>query len=116
MVVVLKDSLENVLAHAGVSPGGRSSRVSAWSDACGTAPREQTCQAGIGGVHSYQVAVARLDANGSTTFANIPAVGTFYIIVDTSRSHHLFWNVRVDLKPGSNVIKLEESNTTPVDR
>ena len=115
-LVVLKDSLENALAHSGVSPAGRSSRISAWSEACGTAPKDQICQSGITAFRSYAVATAKLDANGSASFANIPATGTFYVVADTPRSHHLFWNVRVDLKPGSNSIRLDESNTTPVDR
>ena len=116
MLVVLKDSLENVLANAGVGAQGRSSRVSAWSEACGTAPRDQICQAGINAFRSYAVASTRLDGNGATTFSNIPKTGTFYVVADTSRAHHLFWNLRVDLKPGSNSVRLDESNTTPVDR
>jgi len=115
-LIVLKDSLESVLAHAGVSPQGRSSRISAWSEACGTASSAQICQAGLNGVRSYMVATTKLDANGSVTFPNVPSTGTFYVVTETLRSHHLLWNVRVDLKPGSNSIKLDESNTTPVDR
>src|SRR5262249_35228585 len=115
-LVVLKDSLENVLAHAGVSAQGRSSRVSAWSQACGTAPSAQICQAGLNGVRSYAVATTKLDANGSVRFPNIPTTGTFYVVTETLRPHQLLWNVRIDLKPGSNSIRLDESNTTPVDR
>ena len=43
-------------------------------------------------------------------------LGTFYVVADTSYTHHLVWNVRVDLKPGANSITLDERNTTPIDR
>jgi len=115
-LIVLKDSFENVLAHSGVDTQGRSSRISAWSEACGTASSAQICQAGLNGVRSYMVATTKLNANGSVTFPNVPTTGTFYVVTETLRSHHLLWNVRVDLKPGSNSIRLDESNTTPVDR
>ncbi len=116
ILAVLKDSLESVLAQAGVSAQGRSSRVSAWTLACDTDRQGQICQTGVNAFRSYGVTSARLDANGSTTFANIPSTGTFYIVVDTSKPRHLFWNVRVDLKPGSNSVHLDERNITPVDR
>lgn len=115
-LLVLKDSLENVLAHAGVSAQGRSSRISTWSEACGTTSSAQICQAGLNSIRSYMVATTKLNANGSVTFPNVPTAGTFYVVTETLRSHHLLWNVRVDLKPGSNSIRLDESNTTPVDR
>src|SRR5262249_31728272 len=93
-LVVLKDSLENVLAQAGVNAQGRSSRISAWSEACGTAAGAQICQAGLNGVRSYSVATTKLDANGSVRFPNIPTTGTFYVVTETLRPHQLLWNVR----------------------
>jgi len=62
------------------------------------------------------VAKTGFDANGTATFTNVPSTGTFYLLAETAREHHLIWNVRVDLKPGANSIKLDESNTTPIDR
>jgi hypothetical protein len=115
-LVVLKENLENVLANAGVSAQGRTSRVSAWAHACESSQSDPICQAGVNQFRNYYVATTKLDANGSASFTNIPRLGTFYLIVDTSRAHHLMWNVRVDLKPGRNSIQLDESNITPIDR
>jgi len=115
-LVVLKDSLENVLAQGGVSAQGRRSRVSAWAHACEGSARDPICQQGVNAFRNYFVAKTGFDANGTAIFANVPSMGTFYLVVDTSRAHHLMWNVRVDLKPGANSIKLDESNTTPIDR
>jgi hypothetical protein len=114
-IVVLKDSLENILAQAGVSAQGRSSRVSAWAHACEGSARDQVCQQGVNAFRNYFVARTAFDTNGTATFTNVPSTGTFYVVADTSRPH-LMWNVRVDLKPGVNSIKLEESNMTPIDR
>ena len=113
-LVVLKDSAENVLAQAGLSAQGRSSKVSAWAHAC--LVRDQLCQQGGNALGNNFVAKTGFDANGTATFTNVPSTGTFYLLAETAREHHLIWNVRVDLKPGANSIKLDESNTTPIDR
>src|SRR5262249_33727815 len=115
-LVVLKDSLENVLAQAGVSAQGRSSRVSAWAHACEGSARDQICQQGINAFRNYFVSRTSFDAKGTATFTNVPSTGTFYLVADTSPPRRLMWNVRVDLKPGVNSIKLDESNMTPIDR
>ena len=115
-IVVLKDSLENVLAQAGVSAQGRSSRVSAWAHACEGSARDQICQQGANAFRNYFVARTGFDANGTATFTNVPSTGTFYLVADTSPPRHLMWSVRVDLKPGANSIKLDESNMTLIDR
>jgi len=115
-LVVLKDNLEKALATGGISAQGRSSRVSAWAHACESSQSDPICQAGAKQLTNYYVSATKLDAKGSASFTSIPALGTFYLIVDTSRAHHLMWNVRVDLKPGHNSIQLDESNITPIDR
>jgi len=115
-IVVLKDSLENALAQAGMSAQGRSSRISAWAHACEGSARDQICQQGANAFRNYFVARTAFDANGTATFTNVPSTGAFYLVADTSPPRHLMWSVRVDLKPGANSIKLDESNMTPIDR
>jgi hypothetical protein len=115
-LVVLKESLENVFANAGMNTQGRSSRVSSWAHACESSPNDPICKSGVDQFRNYYVSATKLDANGSASFTNIPSTGTFYLVVDTSRAHHLMWNVRVDLKPGRNSVQLDESNITPIDR
>jgi hypothetical protein len=115
-LVVLKDNLENVLASAGVSAQGRSSRVSAWAHACERAASEPLCQQGAKSLGNYMVAKTGFDANGTAIFNNVPSSGTFYVVADTSSTHQLLWNIKVELKPDTNAIVLDERNTTPIDR
>lgn len=115
-LIVLKESLEEILRSAGISSQGGSSRISTWARACERSPREPICQQGINGLGNYVAARAGFDRNGTAAFNNVPSLGTFYVVADTSYTHHLVWNVRVDLKPGANSIILDERNTTPTDR
>jgi hypothetical protein len=115
-LLVLRENLEDVLAKVGISAQAGSTRISTWARACERGPREAMCQQGVIGMGVFIVAKAGLDGKGAATFSNIPSLGTFYAVADTSLTHHLIWNVRVDLKPGANSITLDEHNTTPIDR
>jgi len=115
-LVVLKDSLENVLASAGVNAQGASSRIAAWAKACERASTDPLCQKGVTSLASFVVARSTLDPTGTATFMNIPSSGTFFVVVDTAYSQHLLWNLRIDLKPGVNSVTLTENNTTPINR
>jgi len=115
-LVVLKDSLENVLASAGVNAQGASSRIAAWAKACERASTDPLCQKGVTSLASFVVARSTLDPTGTATFMNIPSSGTFFVVVDTAYSQHLLWNLRIDLKPGVNSVTLAENNTTPINR
>jgi hypothetical protein len=115
-LLVLRDNLENVLASAGVSGQGGSSRVSAWAHACERSAREPLCQQGVNSLAPYVVARTGFDANGTAIFNNVPSSGTFYIVADTSYTHHLLWNIKVELKPDANALTLDERNTTPIDK
>lgn len=115
-LVVLKDSLENILASAGVNAQGASSRIAAWAKACERASTDPLCQKGVTSLASFVVARSTLDPTGTATFMNIPSSGTFFVVVDTAYSQHLLWNLRIDLKPGVNSITLTENNTTPINR
>ncbi|HEV2690420.1 MAG TPA: hypothetical protein VGV35_17810 [Bryobacteraceae bacterium] len=115
-LMVLKESLEEVLAKAGISAQGGSSRISTWTHACERSPRDPICQQAISAFGNSAVARTAFDRTGTATFNNVPSQGTFYIVADTSYAHHSLWNVRVDLKPGANSITLDESNRAVIDR
>ena len=115
-LVVLKDSLENVLASAGVNAQGASSRIAAWAKACERASTDPLCQKGVTSLATFVVARSIMDPTGTATFMNIPSSGTFFVVVDTAYSQHLLWNLRIDLKPGVNSVTLTENNTTPINR
>lgn len=113
-LAVLRDSLENVLAAAGINPQGAMSRAAIWAHACELAASDPVCQRGLAFFGGYAVARAGFDASGVATFNNVPNSGTFYLVADTSYTNHLLWNVRIDLKPGANMVRFDERNTTPI--
>jgi len=115
-LIVLKDSLESVLATAGISAQAGSSRISAWARACERSSRDAICQQGGSGVGNYLVARTGFDGTGMAVFNNVPSSGSFYVVTETPSTHHLIWNLKVDLKPGANSLTVDERNATPIDR
>ena len=115
-MMVLKEDLEAILAKAGINASSVASRISTWSRACERSPRDPVCQQGLGSLGTYVVAQATFNQTGTAAFNNIPTLGTFYVVADTSYSRHLVWNVRVDLNPGANSVTLDEQNITRIDR
>lgn len=115
-LIVLKDDPENLMASAGISAQGASSRVSAWSKSCERPAQEAICKQGAASIASSIVARTGFDVQGIAAFNNVPSSGTFYILADTSSTNHLIWSVKVDLKPGANSFTLDERNATPVGR
>ncbi|HEY3838314.1 MAG TPA: hypothetical protein VGL72_17165 [Bryobacteraceae bacterium] len=115
-MMVLKEDLESILAKAGITAAAPASRISTWTHACERSPRDPICQQGMTGLRTYLVARATFDQNGIAAFNNIPTLGAFYVVADTAYSHHLLWNVRVDLKPGANSVSLDEQNSAHIER
>jgi len=66
-------------------------------------------------VRSHSVAQMTTDAEARGTFPRVPA-GTYYLFGRFYRLHKpvraggMFWNLRVDLKPGQNLIRLSVAN------
>jgi hypothetical protein len=54
--------------------------------------------------------VVRIDLSGKATFLGVPA-GSYYVFGTTHAKHlALSWDVRVDLKPGTNSLVLDQTN------
>jgi hypothetical protein len=115
-LTILKESLEDALASAGVNAQGGTNRISVWVHACERSTREAVCQQGVSSVNNYIVAKTGFDQSGTAIFNNVPASGSFYVVADTSFAKHLIWNVRVDLRPGPNSVTLDNTNITPISR
>ena len=114
-VLVVKDSLENILAGAGwIPPGSSATAVASWAHACEKS--NPSCQQGIDQIRPYVVASAKLDGTGGFTFPNA-RTGTYYLVLQIPYNGlHLLWNLRVDIKPGANSVTFDQRNTTPIDR
>ena len=66
-------------------------------------------------VRAHSVAEMTTDANARGTFPAVPAgtyylFGRFYRLQKPVRAGGMFWNMKVDLKPGRNVIRLSVQN------
>jgi hypothetical protein len=116
--VLLRDSFDNVLAKGGfATPQGESSYI-AMLKAC--AGRSPDCQKASDAINSAGAAGMRLDGTGKATFAAVPP-GTYYLMgsgvimaPNPADRKMLFWNLRVELRPGTNAVTLDTSNGTPV--
>lgn len=114
-LVILKESLESILARAGFGESGSpGSALTAYASACTT--RAPSCRQAGQQVAPYLVANARLDTYGGTTFNRIE-FGTYYVVLETRyQGQHFIWNVRVDIKPGTSVLTLDQRNASPAVR
>jgi len=62
----------------------------------------------------YTAAVVRIDPSGKATFLGVPA-GSYYVFGTTHSNHvALSWDVRVDLKSGTNSLVLDQKNAGPL--
>ena len=109
-LLVLRKSIDAVLADAGIAPMGGRSRFKTWTDACESgAP---ACGMGKKALLAATAAAAKTDTGGNGRTPALP-VGTYYVFGQAGES--AMWNVRVDLKPGDNTVKLDARNATPID-
>lgn len=114
-IVILKESMESILARGGFGQAGSpGSALAAYARACQT--RAPSCQQAIQQVTPYVLASTRLDPYGGTSFGQAQ-LGTFYVVLEIRyQGQHLLWNVRVDMKPGTNVLTLDQRNASPAVR
>jgi hypothetical protein len=109
-LLMLRKSIDAVLADAGIAPVAGRSRFKTWAHAWEVgAP---ACGVGNKALVAATAAAAKTDAGGNGRTPTLP-VGTHYVFGQASES--AMWNVRVDLKPGDNTVKLDARNATPLD-
>jgi hypothetical protein len=114
-LLILKESLDTILARGGFgqtsSPG---SGLAGYARACQS--RTPQCQQAGPLIGPHMVANARLDTDGGTTF-NGAQLGTYYIVLEARlKAQHFLWNVRVDMKQGTNVVTVGPANASPLTR
>jgi hypothetical protein len=110
---LLRDSLANIVAKAGVSVPSGTSPYKALALACGN--RTPDCQKMMDAIKANAVSAVRAESNGNATFSGI-APGTYYLMISTRYNNQpLVWSQAVQIAPGSNSITLDQSNATPVN-
>jgi len=116
--VLLRDSFDNVLAKGGFATPEGASPYIAMLKSC--ASRSPDCLKASDAINGAGAAGTRLDAAGKATFTAV-APGTYWIMgsgvltaANPADRKVLFWDVRVELRPGANSVTLDQSNATPV--
>ena len=111
--IVLKSSIDVALATRGYRPPPGMSIYKSWLSACqSNAPG---CAQGLKGVQSDSLGVLNINAEGK---AQTPALaaGTYYLFGSARRGNQpVMWNVRVDLKPGTNSVTLDQRNAVALN-
>ena len=116
--VLLRDSFDNVLAKGGFAAPAGASPYIAMLKSC--ANRSPDCQKASDAINAAGAAGTRLDATGKATFNGV-APGTYYLMgsgvlmaPNPADRKILFWNLKVELRPGANSVTLDQTNATPV--
>jgi hypothetical protein len=111
-ISLLRESFDAALARTGMQGGPGTARIQAWGAACNHGGPE--CQQGAVAARQSSAAGAPWSPAGYAQFSSVP-VGTYYVFgVAQQGTQHLVWNVRVDLKPGKNSVRLDSSNAVVI--
>lgn len=77
--------------------------------------RTPECQKVLDAVNANAISAARADANGTATLPGVPP-GTYYLMISARYNNQsLIWGQSVQLKPGPNSLKLDQTNATPIN-
>ncbi len=111
--IVLRHSVEVALASRGFRPPPGVPVYKGWVSACQTgAPG---CAQGLQGVQADALGVLTTDARGGAHTPPLPA-GTYYLFGSAKRgAQPVVWNHRVELKPGSNSVQLDQRNAAALN-
>jgi hypothetical protein len=105
---LLKDSFDNVLMKNGMHPPAGKTPMQGWDLACQKSSPQ--CAQALASLQPYMAGVVKIDGSGKATFLGVPA-GSYYIFGTTHANHlALSWDVRVDLKSGTNALVLDQKN------
>jgi hypothetical protein len=116
--VLFKESFAGFLRRTGKfqGPPGSTNRVAplaAWLYSCQI--QSPVCQQALLEARPNAVSEARADLNGKATLPGVPA-GTYYLFaIAPYNKQALVWDLRVDLKPGMNLITLDQRNVAPLE-
>jgi len=105
---LLKESFNNVLTKNGIHPPAGKTPMQGWDLAC--QQKAPQCAQALANLQPYMAAVVKIDPSGNATFLGVPA-GSYFVFGTTHANHlALSWDVRVDLKSGTNSLVLDQKN------
>jgi hypothetical protein len=111
--LLLRDSYANALAKGGVSVPPGMSPYKYMGIAC--VSRTPDCQKIMDAIKASAASSVRADANGAGTLPGMPP-GIYYLMISTRVNNQpLAWGQAVELKPGANSVRLDQSNAIPIN-
>lgn len=109
--LLLDGSAETILTTAGLRAPAGASVLGALGPACQS--QAAACQQGVVALQSHALGVARPDPAGKAQFPGI-APGTYYLFGAVPvNGKSVIWNLKVELRAGSNPVLLDERNGVP---
>ncbi len=108
---VLRHSAAVALRQGGVQSRPGMSMTQSWLLDC--QERTPACKQGASGLAADAMGSLRTDAQGKAMTNALPA-GAYYVVGSVrDQGQERVWNVRVDLKPGTNNVVLDQANLLP---
>jgi hypothetical protein len=103
-----KGSFNDLLVKSGIHAPAGKTPIQGWDLTC--QQKLPLCAQAFIGLRPFMIAASRIDPSGKATFLGVPA-GSYYVFGTTHANNlALSWNVRVDLKSGTNSIVLDQKN------
>ncbi|HUS12266.1 MAG TPA: hypothetical protein VMZ30_17500 [Pyrinomonadaceae bacterium] len=112
-LIVVKQSFEDILRNTGFGNAtGRQSAIANWSEMCkAQSPR---CKQGTDAMKDSYLRMIKLGPNGNVSFANVPAQTMWLVAIVPYGNQHFVWNLRVDVRAGTNSITFDKSNLAAI--
>jgi hypothetical protein len=112
-LIVVKQSFEDILRNAGFGNAtARQSAIANWGEMCkAQSPR---CKQGTDAMKDSFLRIIKLGPIGNVSFNNVPAQTMWLVAIVPYGNQHFVWNLRVDVKPGTNSITFDKSNLATV--
>jgi hypothetical protein len=112
-LIVVKQSFEDILRNAGfANTSARQSAIANWGEQCkAQSPR---CKQGIDAMKDSYLRIIKLGPNGSASFSNVPPQTMWLVAIVPYGNQHFVWNLRVDVRAGTNTITFDKSNLATV--
>ena len=109
--ILLRDSFAATLVKGGIAVPPNTSPFAALNTACGK--RVPECQKSVQALNAANVTGAKADLNGKATLRAVPP-GVYYVMVAARyNGQALYWDLKVELKPGANSVVLDQHNAGP---
>jgi len=112
-LIVVKQSFEDILRSAGFANSTtRQTAMANWGGMCkAQSPR---CKQGTDAMKDSFLRIIKLGPNGNVSFNNVPVQTMWLVAIVPYGNQHFVWNLRVDVRAGTNSITFDKSNLAVV--